>query len=251
MDVENNDSEEKNEPIEGTVVETKDSSKETKEEKSKFSEEAEKIKNETKDTVNNVKETIKNANFKKNANETSSFVKEMFFDPFTAVKRAANGENILSKVMILMTVFIAANVVYTILFLFKGSIEGFAQNFFSFMLSFLKPIIMIVVPSAIIWLFSGENRKNLTTVISTVVVAYIPIIVNTVLSIIGILITKLSLFINPLSIGLTVVSTILLYFGYKELVGKTEEESMLGKFAMIIIISEFVLALLSEMNIYQ
>ena len=247
MDEKEENVEEKNEPIEGTVIEEKD----TKEEKNKFSEEAEKIKNETKDTVNTVKETIKNANFKKNADETTSFVKEMFFNPFEAVKRAASGENILVKVIMIMCVFIIATVLYTLIYLFKeGSVFSFGKNFISFSLSFLKPVIMVVIPSIIIWIFSGDNRKKLITVISTVVVAYIPLIINSILSIVGILITKLSLVIDPLSIMLSAVSVILLYFGYKELTGKDSEESVLGKFAIILLISEFILTLLSEINIY-
>lgn len=250
MDEEVKNSEEKNEPVEETVIDAT-SQKDTKEEKNKFSEEAKKIKDETKETVNTVKEKIKNTNFKKDANETTSFVKEMFFNPFEAVKRAADGENILGKVIILMIVFVAATVLQTIMTLFKvGSFFGFGHNVLRFIFSFLKPVIMVVVPSIVIWIFSGENRKKLITIISTVVVSYIPIIVNTILLMLTTVITELSLVTNPLSIALSAVSTILMYFGFKELTGKSEDESVLGKFAIVLFVSEIILLILTKFGIY-
>ena len=250
---ENKTSEEKNEPIEGTVVEStvqEDTKEEAKKEKSKISEEAENIKNETKETVDKVKDTIKNTDFKKDANETTSFVKEMFFNPFEAVKRAADEENILGKVIILMIVFIAATVLQTVISLFKiGSLFSFRHNFLQFVFSFWRPIIMVLVPSIVFWLFSGEHRKKLVTVISTIVVAYIPKIANAILAIISTLVAKLSIATVPISATLSAVSIILLYFGFKELSQK-EEPKAINSFAIALLISEIVLVILSEIGIY-
>ena len=68
------------------------------EDNEKFSVDTEQLKNETKDTVNQVKDTIKDVNFKKDAEETKGFLKEMFVNPFEAIKKVANGEeNVLKK----------------------------------------------------------------------------------------------------------------------------------------------------------
>ena len=44
------------------------------------------LKNETKETVNKVKETIKKVDFKEDTKATQSFLKEMFSNPFEAIK---------------------------------------------------------------------------------------------------------------------------------------------------------------------
>ena len=254
--------EEKNEPIEGTVVEktvveetAKDNTKaEVKEDlkaaKERISKETENIKNETKDTVNKVKETIKNRDFKKDANETTSFVKEMFFNPFEAVKRAADEENIIGKVIILMIVFIIANVIRTIISLPSVGFFDFGKNFIRLLVSIISPVIVVIVPSLVILVFNRENKKSLLTIISTVVVAKIPLIFNTILAIISLLIRELYVITSPINATLTAVSTILLYFGYKELANKEEKASTILTFALIILISEVILAVLSRIGIY-
>lgn len=240
MNESNNSPEEKNEPI----------NEKNKTEKSKISEETEKLKKETKDTVNKVKDTIKKTDFKKNANETTNFVKEMFFNPVEAVRRAANEEGILGKVIILMIVFIAATVFGTIVILFKyGKLFSFGNNLVRLALSFCRPIITVLVPSIVIYLAIKDN-KRLTTVISTVVVAYIPRILNSILIIIDLLITKITLFTNPVEKVLSGLSIILTYFGFKELYGKDNDSNLIKKYAIILLISEFILMVLSEIGIY-
>lgn len=251
---EKKNSEEKNEPIEGTVVEEtvqEETKEETKKEKSKISEEAENIKKETKETVNKVKDTIKNTDFKKGANETTSFVKDMFANPIDAVKRAASEENIIGKVIILMIVFIAANVVGTIISLLKyGDFFSIVHNLLRFILSFLRPVIAVLVPAIVIFIFNRENKKKLTTVISTVVVAYIPKIINSLLLILDLLITKITLVTTPLETALAAISVILGYFGVKELFGKDDNAEVLKKYAIILFISELVLVIFNEIGIY-
>ena len=55
------------------------------------------LKNETKETVNKVKETIKKVDFKEDTKATQSFLKEMFSNPFEAVKNVAYFKSILYK----------------------------------------------------------------------------------------------------------------------------------------------------------
>lgn len=251
---ENKSSEEKKEPIEETVAEettVEETKEEEKKEKSKISEEAENIKNETKDTINKVKDKVKNTDFKKDADETTSFVKEMFLNPIDAVKRAANEESIIGKVIILMIVFIAATVLGTIISLVKySSLFSFGHNILRFVLSFVRPIITVLVPSIVILLFNRENKKNLITVISTVVVAYIPRIINSVLVILDLLISKITLVTSPLETALAAITIILGYFGVKELFGKDDNTEMLKKYAIILFVSELILVVLTEIGIY-
>jgi len=250
MDELENNTEEKNEPIEETVQEEK-TQEEAKNGKNKFSEEAENIKNETKDTVNKVKDTIKNTDFKKDANETTNFVKEMFFNPIEAVKRAANEEGVFGKAVILMIVFMGATVLGTIISLFKfWSLFSFGSKFFQFVISIWRPLITVLVPSIIILLFARENKKKLTTIISTVVVAYVPRIINSLLVILDLLIAKVTLVTAPLETVLSGISVILTYFGFKELLGKDDDSSVIKKYAIVFFASELILIILKEIGIY-
>ena len=68
------------------------------------------LKNETKETVNKVKETIKKVDFKEDTKATQSFLKEMFSNPFEAVKNVASEkENVFSKAVVLMIMVILIN----------------------------------------------------------------------------------------------------------------------------------------------
>ena len=94
----------------------------------KFSVDTEQLKNETKETVNQVKSSIKNVNFKQDAEETKGFVKEMFSNPFEAVRRVATEEeNVFKKVIFLMIIFIAASVISQIISLIKYVINIFRR----------------------------------------------------------------------------------------------------------------------------
>lgn len=252
MNMEENDSEEKKEPVENTEEENKtENEKKQEENKKRIAEEAENIKNETKDTVNKVKDTIMNTDFKKDANETTNFVKEMFFNPVEAVKRVAEDENILGKIIILMIIFIVASGCREIVSLIRyGKLASIGGNLLRFVVSVIRPVITIAVTSIIILIFNKENKKSLVTVISTVVVAYIPRIINAVIYVIDVLIGKITLVTYPIETALAAVSTVLLFCGIKFLSGKEDNSEVLKKYAIILFISQLIFAILSEIGIY-
>ena len=150
-----------------------------------------------------------------------------------------------------MIVFIVCSGLYQIISLFKfGALYTLRQNISKFVFSFLKPIIMVVVPSVVIMLFSGDKRKKLTTILSTVVVAYIPKIVSNILAIVQLLIIETSLVLSPVSTVLNAISIILLFYGVKELTEKEDDTSALNKFVLILIVSELILRILTSIGIY-
>lgn len=221
------------------------------EENEKFSVDTEQLKNETKDTVNQVKDTIKDVNFKKDAEETKGFLKEMFVNPFEAIKKVANDEeNVLKKAMIIMIVFIVAEVIGTIISLIKyGKYSGFGNNFLSFVAAFLNPIFFIVVPALVVLIFNQKNKKSLITVISTLIISNIPAVINSIIGIVESLVSGITIISTPISTALSALGVVFTYFGMKELFNE-ESETFFKKFVLIKLLAAFVLVILARIGIY-
>lgn len=217
-----------------------------------FSVDTEQLKNETKDTVNQVKEQIKNTDFKKDAEATKGFIKEMFVSPFEAIKKVATGEeNVLSKAIIIMIIFIAASVLYTIISLMKyGKYSKFGDNLLSLVASVLNPAFYIAVPAIIVLIFNRTNKKSLITVITTLIVTSVPVVVNEVVSLITILVSGASIITSPVSTMLLAVSTVLTYFGMKYIFEEEDDAKFIKTFAIIKLLAAFVLVILGRIGIY-
>ena len=218
----------------------------------KFSVDTEQLKNETKETVNQVKSSIKNVNFKQDAEETKGFVKEMFSNPFEAVRRVATEEeNVFKKVIFLMIIFIAASVISQIISLIKyGRLANVGSNIMDLIVSVLNPILYILVPAVIILIFNKQNKKSLITIISTVVVAGIPTICNEVINIIERILPGISIITSPITTVLSAIALILTYFGIKDLLGIEDHKDSIKKYAIIKLISAFLLVILGRIGIY-
>lgn len=218
----------------------------------KFSVDTEQLKSETKKTVNEVKDSIKNVDLKKDAVETKGFVKEMFSNPFEAVKKVATGEeNIFKKVIIIMIIFIAASVVGQIISLIKyGKYSSIGNNLLDLVVSVIHPAIYILVPALIILIMNKQNKKSLVTVISTLVVAGIPVVVNYLISIVEILISGIYIISSPITTTLSAIALILTYFGMKDLFEIEEHKDFIKKYAIIKLLSAFIFLILGNIGIY-
>lgn len=206
------------------------------------------LKNETKETVNKVKETIKKVDFKEDTKATQSFLKEMFSNPFEAVKNVASEkENVFSKAVVLMIIYIAASVIYQIISLVKyGKYSSFGNNFMDLIGAFIGPVIDVIVLALVVYLFNKDNKKALITVISTIVVCAVPTIINEFVAIIRILVSGISIITNPITTTLSAVSIILTYFGIKNLCGVSEHKDFIKKYIIIELICALILTVISR-----
>jgi hypothetical protein len=221
------------------------------ENKSKIDFDAEELKNETKDTVKQVKETIKKVDIKKDSHETKNFLKEMFSEPFQAVKDVAEEkQNAFSKAIVLMIVYIAASLISNIISLIKyGKYYSFGTNFMDLISSILNPIFYIAVPAIIVFLFNRKNKKSLTTVIATLVVSNVTRIISEVVSIISVLVSGISIITSPITTTLSAIAVVFTYVGMKTLFGE-EDETFIKKYAIIELLAAFVLIILARIGIY-
>lgn len=217
-----------------------------------FSVDTEQLKNETKDTVNQVKDTIKNANFKEGAVQTKGFIVEMFANPVSAVKKVATGEeNVLFKAIVIMILFIAASFVRELIYVIKlGSYRGFMGNLTSIVISLIHPILFILVPALVVLIMNKEHKKSLITVITTLVVAAVPNVINEIIYVIETLVSGISILTSPFTIMFTAVAIVLTYFGMKDLFEVEENESFIKKYAIIELLAAVILMILGRIGIY-
>lgn len=218
----------------------------------KFSVDTEQLKNETKETVNQVKDSIKNVNFKQDAEATKGFIKEMISNPFEAVRKVAHGEeNVFTKVIFLMIVFIVASLASEVIYLFKfGKYSGIGDNILDIVASVLNPIFYILVPAVIILIVNKQNKKSLITIISTLVVAAIPTVCNNVIYLLNDIVSGISIVTSPVSTLLSALTLIFTYFGMKDLFEVNEDKDFIKKYAIIKLVAAFVLVILGRIGIY-
>ena len=207
-------------------------------ENEKVSVDTEDLKKETKETVNQVKETIKNVNLKDDAKATKGFVKEMFSNPIEAVKRASSGEEgILKKVIIIVLLHIVVMCAYKIIEVIRNN--GITQILFhldEIIWYSTKPLVSIILFSLIIYIMNKNNKKTLTVIASTMVVATIPLVIFDLLELIRMVthgVSAVAIFTNSLSTMFFGIYTIIAYFGMKEIFGITEENKAIKKFSLV------------------
>lgn len=217
----------------------------------KFSVDTENLKTETKETVNQVKESIKNVNLKNDAEETKGFLKEMISNPFEAVKMVANEEeNVFKKVIIIMLVFIIASAAYSIISVVKyGKYLDLLDNVMTIVAGILYPIFFVLAPAVIVLILNKNNKKSLITIISTIVVASVPVVINHLIDIVEILVSGISIVTGPISTGLSAVAIVLTYFGIKDLFGIEEHKDFVNKYVVIKIAAALIITILSRIGI--
>ena len=221
------------------------------EEKEKFSVDTEDLKKETKDTVNQVKDTIKNVDFKNDAVATKGFLKEMFTNPIEAIKRAASSEEgIFKKAIMILLVYIVAELAYAILYVLKyGEFSGFMDNIMDIVSGALYPIAFVLVPAVIVYVMNKNNKKPLTTVIATMIVGAVPVIINSVIDLVDFFVSGLTIVTGPIGTMLSALSIILTYFGMKDLFAEEDDAKFIKKCAVIKVLAAFILVVLGRIGI--
>lgn len=222
------------------------------EENKKINIDAEELKNQTKDTVKQVKDTIKDVDFKNDTKEATGFVKEMLNNPFETVEKVAREEeNILKKSVVIMIVYILASLIYEVIYLVKyGSITRVGNNIMGLVSSVLHPILYILVPAIIILIMNKNNKKSLPVIIMTLVAAAVPLVAVEIIDVLEGIVGAIRLISSPISTALASVSAILTYFGIKELFAEQDHGKFIKTFAIIEVLTAFVLYLLSSAGIY-
>lgn len=210
------------------------------------------IKEEATDAVNQVKDTIKNVDIKKDSLETKGFIVEMFKNPLEKIREIAtkNDKKFLKYVIIILVIWCILELVHEIFTLNIWGYFNLGKNILRVIIAGITPIISILVMSIIVFLVKGKNKKNLTTIISTITSANIPMVIASIVSLLTLINIRANVLTNPFTQLCNVITIILSYFGIKSLLGIEKNSEYIKKFVIIEAIFYIVYIVLSFLDIY-
>ena len=242
---------------------------ENNENKNNTEEVKEETKNESKtvsetisETVSEVKEATKNTNSKESVAMAKNFVKNFFTKPYSETKEiAANHKPFLVIAIIILAVWVVAGLIDGIISVANmyslGSyytLEGFMRNsvssVFTIISSILIPVIIVALLSGIIYLFMKDKKKNFLAVVIAVVVAKLPVVVASIISLLSSVGSEVAKITSAFSGFCGVLSTVLLYFAIKALYKEEDDDKVTTKFIITMAIYYGVALVLSFFRLY-
>lgn len=226
---------------------------------------AEEIKQEATDTVNQVKDTIKNSDLKKDTNEAKGFFSNFFKNPIQTIEDVANSsKNTFLKIaIIILVIWVVATFLGSLISVFKSYsymssyyydfgtfLKNSVSNIFSVVKDVVAPVISVALISLIVYLMQKNEKKSFITIASSVLVAEIPVVIASVVSLLKVFSSQVSRLTAPFSAFCGILSTILLFFTIKSLYKQEDNNSFIKKFAIIMGIFYVAYFVISFFGIY-
>jgi len=246
-----------------TTQDTKQEETTANKEEKAFNINKEDLKKETSNTVNQVKDTIKNADLKKDSKEAKGFISSFFKDPLGELKKVTSdsGNQFLKIAIVVLVIWLVAILLSNVfsiasryLFGTYGSFSYFFKNLFSNILMLIKdlvaPIITILVLSGLVYGFKKNKNKSFLSIASSIVIAKIPVVIASVVSLLTIIGSGITKITTTFSGFCSILSTVLLYFAIKNLSDEEKNDSYFWKFALIIGIFYIIKFVLSYLGIF-
>lgn len=225
----------------------------------------EEIKKEAVDTANQVKETLKNTDLKKDASEAKGFVSNFFKNPIHEIENVVNSSKnqFLKVAIIVLVIWLVATLIGELISIFHSysslyssytTVERFFKNAFSNILTIVKsivaPLLTIIVLSGITYFMSKDKKKPFIQIATSVVIAKIPVVLASVVSLLEVFGSQVYKITSPFSGFCSVISIVLLYFTLKSLYGEKEDNTFMKKFAIIMGIFYVVKFIINFFGIY-
>lgn len=217
---------EKTAKTEKTKAENSKEENTNKEEKKETSFDTEKLKSETSNTVNQVKDTIKNVNFKQDSIETKDFVKNIFVKPVEEIKKVVedNTGKTFKYALIIIAIW---TIIKVIRLCFSGVFKQTAgAAIWAIVKALITPALGILVIAVIMLMLNKEKKKSLTTMITAVTVAEIPVIISAIISLLNLISTSAYKLTSPISTLCSAISIVLTYFVVKFVFNKEDSEAI-------------------------
>lgn len=231
---------------ENNSEEIKEEVKNTEETKKEGSFDTEKLKSETSNTVNQVKDTIKNVNIKQDSIETKDFVKNIFLKPVEEIKKVV--EDNTGKTFKYAIIIIAIwTIIRVVRLCFSGVFKQTAGTaIWAIVKALITPTLGILVIAVTMLMLNKEKKKSLTTMITAVTVAKIPVIISAIISLLNLLSTSAYKITNPIASLCSAISVVLTYFAIKYVFDKEDSEAIktFVIIEVIYIVIDFVLSFL-------
>lgn len=225
----------------------------------------EEIKKEAAETVNQVKDTIKNTDFKKDANEAKGFFSKLWKEPIKTMENVTHSsqKQFLKIAIIVFVIWLVASFLSGLISIFNslsyysvhyGTFASFFKDAVSNILAIVKivitPILSVGVLSAIIYFMLKEKKKPFITIATAVVVAKIPVVLASVISLLEIFSSQFYKITSMFSGICSVISTVLLFFVIKSFYGEKDEDKSMKSFVIIMAIFYVIRFIFSFLGIY-
>jgi len=199
------------------------------------------LKEETVNTVKQVKDSVKNVNFKEETKKTQGLLTELFKNPIVTLKNIAsdNQNHFFKTSLFIFIVWIVISLIDGICTQFIGyygwfvSFRSIGRNFLSLIKITISPIVSVIILSLIVFAMNKKEKKSLTTILTTVIAIKIPIVLGEILGLLVYISSNASAITVPFAGLCGVISTILSYFGIKELLQEKEDGKFIKTFAII------------------
>ncbi len=192
---------------------------------------------ETTETINEVKDQVKDSfkkdELKNSAKETTNFIVGMFKNPIGELKNISedNSNKNFKYAIILAVIWILAEIILGIFY------SSFSWNVIKYLLPLIKiavaPILSILIISLTIFILNKNKDKSLVTIMSVVTAAKLPIVIASVLNLLKLISRDVRTVTTPFGLLCGVISTVLIYFGAKFLLGEKDDKSYIKQFAII------------------
>lgn len=209
---------------------------------------------ETTDTINQVKDQVKGSfkkeELKNSAKETTNFIAGMFKNPIEELKNIAEDKSNknFKYAVILTVVWILAVVILRI------SYSSLSWNVIKYLLPLIKsavaPILSILVLAVTIFALNKNKDKNLVNTMTVVTAAKLPVVIAAVVSLLRLISSRVSTVTSPFSSLCAIISTILVYFGAKFVLGEEDDKSFIKKFVIIEAIYYIAYIIIGLLEIY-
>lgn len=223
---------------------------ENKEEK--FSIDKENLKNETVETAKKVKESVKGANIKEETKNAKSFILDMFKNPLEKIKEVAQDDTakyLKTAILLILVWIIAIFISSTYTTIHYWGFTRVFNNILSILKKILSPAIGIIIYSLIVLVMNKNNKKSLTTIISTITITQLPLILSQVVSLLTIFSSKISLVTAPFAMLCSTVAIVLGFFGFKSLF-EEECKTFIKKYVLIQLVYYVAYIVIGLLGIY-
>ena len=222
------------------------------EKKEEISNQAEEVKKEKFKTANDIKESVKNVNIKDETLKTKGFIGEMFKNPIDKIREIAKEDSKYFKtalfILVIWTIAVFITSSYSTIYYW-----GFARifsNILNVLKEILVPIVGVLVLSLIIFVLNKNNKKSLTSIISTVTATRLPLAISSVVSILTLFSRNFAKVTHSFDALCTVITIVLSYFGFKEIFNEKDNNKFTKKFVLIQVIYYLVAIVLTFLEIY-
>lgn len=221
----------------------------------------EEIKEEVKKEPEKKVET-KTATPKKDFSDAKKFFPNIFKTPYNEMKKVIDKPK--AFLVITLTAFITWVVVEcidAIIGIFRSYSYSYYPNLMSYisssvsdMFSVLKaliiPVIIVALLSFIIYLLMQNKKKHYLTIVSAIIVAKIPVVLASILSLFSSISSEVSKITSSFSGFCSVVSTVLIYFAIKALYSEEDDNKAIKTFFIAMAIYYGIALVLKFFNLY-